>query len=84
MPEKLKIDIKKEINKNIFAQMPFFRDLTKKTLNILSERLINIVAHPEHIVLRQYEKWKILILRVGVMGVTYRRGQSKNNGIKIQ
>lgn len=54
MPEKLKIDIKKEINKTIFAKMPFFRDLTKKTLNILAERLVNTVAHPEHIVLRQY------------------------------
>jgi hypothetical protein len=47
------MDVKKEISRSIFQGLYFFKDLTRKTHALIAEKLNNLVAHPEQIILRQ-------------------------------
>ena len=43
-----------------------------------------IFAHPEEIILKNQESWKILILRQGSVAITFKKGSSPNNGTIIE
>ena len=46
LPDKLKYEVKREMNKNVFQEAFFFKNLTKKTQNLLAEKVNKIFAHP--------------------------------------
>lgn len=74
----------KDMNKNIWNGMIFFRNISEKTLMELSKHLEKKLTHPEEVVYTRGHEVDVMIFNNGTFGLAYNNGNSLSNGRIIQ
>jgi hypothetical protein len=69
LPQNLKREYLKDVNKRIFKMLPFIKDLTLHSQYLLAEKIARKISHPDEIIINKGEASKCLILRKGLLGM---------------
>jgi hypothetical protein len=78
LPEALRREYLKDVNKKIFRHLDFIRELTLGSQYLLAENIVRKISHPDEIILNKNETTKCIILKKGLLGmVAYNNNQEK-------